>query len=271
MTKLASLAVAFSRRWPLAEAEDWDRAGLIVGVESSEIRKVLLTVDLTSAVIAEAIDSGFDLVASHHPVLLRKSQALTDDTAKKRMLAAAVSAGVAVYAAHTNADITDTGVSASLARTAGLVDLTPLVPGEGGNGHGRLGRLAQPATLLEFARKLAAALPSTATGVRVAGDPNQLIDRVALCAGAGDSFITEALQADVDLYLTSDLRHHPVQEALEFAAAAGRQFSMIDISHWAAEWLWLETAREELATEFPQVTFVVSDLRTDPWDFVVTQ
>jgi dinuclear metal center YbgI/SA1388 family protein len=271
VTTLRTLVAAIEQRWPVDAAEAWDRAGLIVGSDEQQVQKVMLTVDVTSEVVGEAIASGADLVLSHHPVLLRQSPSIAADVAKSKTFAVAIEGGVAIFAAHTNADITETGVSATLARAAGLADLEPLVPVSQTTGHGRIGRLAEPKTLLEFSRGLAAVLPSTASGVRVAGDPNQVISTVALCAGAGDSFIADALAAGADLYLTSDLRHHPVQEALESAAASSKPFAMVDISHWAAEWLWLETARDELAAEFPQVTFVVSDLRTDPWDFVVTQ
>jgi putative NIF3 family GTP cyclohydrolase 1 type 2 len=97
------------------------------------------------------------------------------------------------------------------------------------------------------------------------------VKSVALCGGAGDSFIDAAYAAGVDVYVTSDLRHHPVQEALERAKADGRKFALIDISHWAAEWLWLEWAADDIHGRFASIQVVVSELRTDPWDFSVTQ
>ena len=158
-----------------------------------------------------------------------------------------------------------------MAAAVGLQQLRPLVATTENLGHGRVGRLPSAMSLLEFARRLATVLPSTATGIRVAGDPELQVSTVALCGGAGDGFIADALATEADLYMTSDLRHHPVQEAMQLAQVRGRNFAMIDISHWAAEWIWLDTAKAELAAQFPQVTFEVSDLRTDPWDFVVTQ
>ena len=107
--------------------------------------------------------------------------------------------------------------------------------------------------------------------MRVSGDSEQLVERVALCAGAGDSLLAAAYDQGAQVFITSDLRHHVVQEAQELALAEGRPFALIDISHWAAESLWLKTAKRELANMFPAVTFEVSDLRTDPWDFMVTQ
>jgi putative NIF3 family GTP cyclohydrolase 1 type 2 len=79
------------------------------------------------------------------------------------------------------------------------------------------------------------------------------------------------MEAAVDVYVTSDLRHHPVQDAREHSALSGGTPAIIDVSHWASEWLWLDIAAEQLGVLFPNVQFVVSQLRTDPWDFVVTQ
>lgn len=271
MTQLAKLLEGFERRWPLQGAEAWDRSGLLIGDQARIIHKVLLTVDITSPVIDEAITGGFDLVISHHPVLLREVDSIIESSSKQALLTKAASHNVALYAAHTNADITENGVSASLANLLGIQNQRPLIAVTETTGHGRIGVLAEPVSLLEFARTVATKLAPTAGGLRVAGEHSQLLSKVALCGGAGDSFIGDAYSQGADVYVTSDLRHHPVQEALELATAEGRAFALIDISHWAAELVWLEAARAELASEFSQVTFEVSDLRTDPWEFSVTQ
>jgi len=70
------------------------------------------------------------------------------------------------------------------------------------------------------------------------------------------------------VYVTSDLRHHPASEARE-NARLGRGPALLDISHWAAEWLWLDVAAEALRAALPEVTVTVSELRTDPWDFAL--
>jgi putative NIF3 family GTP cyclohydrolase 1 type 2 len=131
--------------------------------------------------------------------------------------------------------------------------------------------LTDDLTLGDLAKVIARKLPTTATGVRVAGSFETPVQRVALCGGAGDSFIEDAYARGADVFITSDLRHHPVQEILERARAEGRSFALIDISHWAAEWIWLEWAAEDIHDRFASVQVVVSELRTDPWDFAITQ
>src|SRR5690606_7508796 len=123
-------------------------------------------------------------------------------------------------------------------------------------------------SLREFADRVARELPATVSGIRVAGDPDRVISRVSLCGGAGDSLLDHPEVRGSDLYVTSDLRHHPAQESLEQSVASAGP-ALIDVSHWASESLWLRDAAEELSAELPGVEFRVSVLRTDPWTFSV--
>jgi dinuclear metal center YbgI/SA1388 family protein len=270
--ELRQLIAYFEELWPLSGAEEWDTPGLVTGSGNQHVSRVLLSVDVTAEIIEEATDGGFDLVLAHHPFLLRGINLINEDKAKGATLSKAIRNNVAIYAAHTNADIVDSGVSEVLAEALGVVDSLPLVSTTNSNtGHGRVGNLVAPIKLGDFARLIAKVLPSTATGVRVSGNFDQLVQRIAVCGGAGDSFISAALAADADVYVTSDLRHHPVQDAREQASLRGGTPALIDVAHWASEWLWLDIAAQQLAEQFPNVQFVVSQIRTDPWDFVVTQ
>jgi dinuclear metal center YbgI/SA1388 family protein len=270
--ELGQLIQGFEKLWPIAGAETWDTPGLVSGRENQRISRVLLTVDVTDEIINEASDGEFNLVFAHHPYLLRGINTVSEDLAKGATLSKAIRNEIAIYAAHTNADIVESGVSQVMAQAFGVLQTIPLVPADQPNtGHGRIGDLSEPVKLGEFARFVSRVLPSTATGVRVSGDFDQLVQRVAVCGGAGDSFIDAAVQAGADVYVTSDLRHHPVQDAREQANLNGGTPALIDVAHWASEWLWLDVAAQQLAMQFPNVQFVVSHIRTDPWDFVVTQ
>ncbi len=118
-------------------------------------------------------------------------------------------------------------------------------------------------TLREFAATVAAALPDTAHGVRVAGDPDRPVSRVAVCGGAGDFLLDTVLRTDADVYVTSDLRHHPAAEFLEQDGPA-----LVDVAHWAAESTWLPVVRAKVAAALGDtVEARVSTIRTDPWQF----
>jgi dinuclear metal center YbgI/SA1388 family protein len=271
-TELSKLISKFESLWPLAGSEDWDTPGLVSGNPEQRVSRVLLSVDVTSEIIEEAIDGGFDLILAHHPFLLRGVKSASEESSKGATLAKAIRANLAIYSAHTNADIVEAGVSDVLAKSLGVLNAKPLVPSSIPTiGHGRVGPLPGSMKLGDFARLIAKVLPSTATGVRVAGNYDQIITTVAVSGGAGDSFISAAQDSGADVFVTADLRHHPAQDAKEQASVSKSPMALIDVSHWASEWLWLEVAAELLVKDFPELQFVVSQISTDPWDFVVTQ
>lgn len=130
-------------------------------------------------------------------------------------------------------------------------------------GLGRLGTLDTPTTLREFTENVRSALPDTVWGVRAAGDPDRVVSTVALCGGAGDSFLGITGRLGADVYVTSDLRHHVVDEHLRAGGPA-----VIDVAHWASEWPWCEQARRIVDAEFGESAgwdSRVSSRRTDPW------
>ena len=142
-----------------------------------------------------------------------------------------------------------------------LVELAD--PGVADTGSGRIGSVA-PTTLAAFADHVARTLPHTAQGVRVAGAPDRVVRRVAVCGGAGDFLLDDVRRSDVDVYLTSDLRHHPASEFLEHGGPA-----LVDVAHWAAEWTWLPVVAARLAEAVlgtgATVETRVSTVCTDPW------
>ncbi len=137
-------------------------------------------------------------------------------------------------------------------------------PQTASTGTGRIGTIVE-STLREFADRVASVLPETAHGVRVAGDPDRLVRRVAVCGGAGDFLLDELAGSDVDVYLTSDLRHHRASEFREHRGPA-----LVDVAHWAAEWMWLPAVEAKLRTAMGDtVSTHISTTCTDPWQFRV--
>lgn len=149
-------------------------------------------------------------------------------------------------------------------------DVLEEAPLGGSTGLGRIGLLAAPMRLDAFAARVAATLPVTAQGVRYAGDPALPVRRVAVLAGAGDSEFDAVRAAGVDVYLTSDLRHHPASEARERAVFDGHGLpALVDTAHFASEWPWLARAADRLVADLASagttVEVRVSTLCTDPW------
>jgi dinuclear metal center YbgI/SA1388 family protein len=144
-------------------------------------------------------------------------------------------------------------------------DVFELALPPGPRGLGRIGMLPDPEPLARFVDRVAAALPATAGGIRAAGRANAPIRRVAVCGGSGDSLFEAARAAGADVYLTADLRHHPVSEQREEGGLA-----LVDAAHWATEWPWLPVAAHALQADLAAggpttVEVAVSARRTDPW------
>ena len=133
-------------------------------------------------------------------------------------------------------------------------------PATASTGEGRIGDVDET-TLGEYAGLVARALPPTARGVLVGGDPDRVVRRVAVGPGAGDSLLPAVLGSGADVYVTSDLRHHLSSEFLEKGGP-----SLLDVSHWAAEWTWLPPLAERLRPALGDTVEVrVSTVCTDVW------
>lgn len=272
---LGMIQLAVEELWPESLAEGWDEVGLVAGHPSAEVSKILFAVDPTLDVIEEAVEWGAGLLITHHPLLLKGVTSVAANTPKGKAVHRLIESGTALLTVHTNGDSAVGGVSDVLADALGLQDVVPLTPAANGlpeEGIGRVGDLAEVQTLGDFAARVFGILPSVAGGVRVSGDRDGLVRRVALCGGAGDSLFDEVRASNADVYLTADLRHHPASEARE-AAVNDRPY-LIDVSHFASEWLWLPAAAAALGNVLTDqghdIEIRVSTINSDPWDFILT-
>ncbi len=261
---LGDVLDALDARYDPGLAESWDAVGLVCGDRAEPVRRVLFAVDPTEDVVDEVIETGADLLVTHHPLFLTPVHGVPADDPKGRLVHRLVRAGAALFVAHTNADrAAEYGVNDALAAVLGLVEATPLEPDASDPrvGLGRIGRLAEPATLRQFAERAAAVLPVTAGGLRVAGDLDRPVTTVAVCGGSGGSLMDAAAAAGADVFLTSDLKHHAVSEWQQSVPVA-----VCDVAHFATEWPWLLIASELLERDLSgRVEVSVSQRCTDPW------
>ena len=264
--RLSELLPVFEILWPESGADEWDEVGLAAGAVDQEISKALLCVDPTLSVLQEAKSKSCQLVVSHHPVLLEGVHSVAEGQLKGDILSFAITNSLALFSAHTNADIVSGGVSDTLAKVIGLQDPRPLVATSSHSGHGRVGKLEKTVTLEQLARSIHGLLPATNAPIRVAGDLTQKISLVALVGGSGAGFIADAIASGADCFVTSDLKHHAT---LDLVSDQSQTMSLIDISHYAAESLWLFPAAGQLSKLVPGVEFIVSEVSTDPWSMSI--
>ncbi|MGP3979658.1 Nif3-like dinuclear metal center hexameric protein [Streptomyces sp. KR80] len=268
MPALPEVIAALDALWPPERAEDWDAVGTVCGDPDAEVRRVLFAVDPVQEIADEAVKLGADLLVTHHPLYLRGTTTVAAATFKGRVVHTLIKNDIALHVAHTNADRADPGVSDALAGALDLRVTGPLVPDPadpaGRRGLGRICELDEPMTLASFAERVAARLPATAQGVRMAGDPEGRVVRVAVCGGSGDSLFDEVRAAGVDAYVTADLRHHPASEAQQQSP-----LGLVDAAHWATEWPWIEQAAAQLDEISDRhgwnLRTHISRTVTDPW------
>lgn len=265
---IADICAVMEQWYPSSTAEKWDKNGLILGDPGQSVRRVLLAVDPVSQVADQAIASKTDVILTHHPLFLRGTSFLPENTPKGRLCARLIRHNIGLLNAHTNADCAHDGVAQALAELVGVENTEPLVSAGVDTqgraiGLGRIGTIA-PMSLRDFARQVAQVLPAGPTGLLIGGDMDAEVRRIAVSGGSGDSFLEDARRHGADVFLTADLRHHPASEHLE----GGRPF-LLCASHWASEWPWLMTLEKKLTRwahdENMDLEVEVSTIETEPW------
>ena len=256
------LAEIIELRYPKSLAVDWDVVGFVTNNSNVEVNKILLTIDVTEQVIAEAIKKSIDLIISHHPLILDPNEISDVQTKRTQSRKLLEEKEIALYVAHTNADIAPGGVNDSLAKIIGLENVEPF----GVEKMGRKGKLKAEVTLKDFVNILSDKLPKVKSSIQVSGKLDSKVINVALCGGSGSSLLEEVRKAEVDVFVTADLKHHAVSDNENMNGPA-----LVSVSHWASEWTWLPELKKQLNMDLAQKQLnsevLISEISTDPWNF----
>ena len=210
--------------------EEYDNAGFLLGDPAVECTGALVALDLSPAVIDEAVAQGTNLIVTHHPFIFSGIKRITTTNALGQMIFTLVRNNIAVYAAHTNLDNLKEGINGILAYQLGLTDchiLRPLPSVPAGDvGAGMIGTLPYPMPTAAFLEqvKVCLGLPM----LRVSDMASPVVHRVAICGGAGSFLIGDAIAQHADIYLTGDLKYHDFQRA-------ENRITLADIGHYESE------------------------------------
>jgi len=214
-------------------AEQWDNVGLMLGAPSQAVKGVLVALDPTEEVLAEAEEIGADCIITHHPLIFQPLKTIYTDQPMGRFLRRALAHEISVIGFHTNLDQAVGGVNDVLANSLGMQDTRPIVPA--GNdmeasaaiGFGRIGRLADPLSSDAFIGYLCDFFKLPV--LRVAGRLPEEIITVAVCGGSGSDLAAAAYASGAQVYVTGEVKHSTAR----WAEAAG--FCIIDAGHFATE------------------------------------
>lgn len=215
---------------PVQFSEGWDNPGLLVGDADMDISRVYIALDATSEVIEAAHDAGADLILTHHPLIFKPVRHVSSDDYVGRRVMKILSCGMALFAMHTDFDVTCMGTEA--ATRLGLIESKVLEPTVSEDyGLGAFGYLKEDLKLKELAEKVKEDFE--VDHVTVYGDPESTMVKVAVLPGSGASGIDAACMEGCDALITGDISHHDGTDALE------KGISIIDAGHYGIEKLFI--------------------------------
>lgn len=233
---------------PESIACSWDNTGLLLGSREKEVRRIAVTLDVTDAVVEEALAWKADLIVSHHPLIFVPMKKITTDGMNGRRIWKLAGADIACYAMHTSFDSAPKGMAWLAASRLGLEEMEVLddkmndTDAEGvirEVGIGMVGNLPKPVPCSVFIRQVKEVFSIPAVSVYTAS-PEAMIQRVALCPGSGKDYIASAIKSGAQVYLTGDVGHHNGLDAREMG------LTVIDASHYHMEKIFVPYVREYL-------------------------
>ena len=249
---------ALERFAPLPLQESWDNAGLQVGLTETEVSGALLCLDVNEKIVDEAIRKGCNLIVSHHPLLFRGLKTISDLTDVQRTVMKAIVTGVCVISMHTNMDNAEGGVNYKMAEKLGLRDVQFLAPKTVDgveSGSGVIGELPEAQAADDFVLAVKKAFEVECAMC------NELLRRpirkVALCGGAGDFLLDDALKAGADAFITGEMHYHQY-------FGYEQQIQICVIGHYQSEQYTAEIFRDIIEKECPGVKTCLAETCTNP-------
>lgn len=223
---------------PRALAAEWDNVGLLVGRPDREVRRVLVSLDITESVADEAEHAGADLIVAHHPVIFHPAKSVTDRDPAGRLLLRLVEGGLSAICMHTNLDAARGGVNDALAAALGLENAAPVAE----DGIARTGTLPEALALPDFLARVKTAL--SPNGMRYA-DGGRPVRKVAVGGGACGDFLWEAAAMGCDTFVTADLKYN------HFLDAQALGLTVVDAGHFPTENVVCPVLAQYLREKFP--------------------
>ncbi|HIZ55926.1 MAG TPA: Nif3-like dinuclear metal center hexameric protein [Firmicutes bacterium] len=227
---------------PFSLQDSFDNAGLLAGNPDAEVTGCLLALDVTDALITEAVDKGFNLLLTHHPVIFQPLKSVLENSISYKIIENKLN----VISAHTNFDRAANGLNDILACRIGLQEVDLLDPNAGLEGYGRIGVLPEAMQPAAFAAHVRDRLG--ASGVRFCAGTRP-VRKVAVVSGAGGEFYPRALSAGADAFVTGETRHH---EELDMAR---RGLTLVTAGHFETEHIFADPLAACLRAAFPEGIF----------------
>jgi len=256
--KIKQVLSALEQFAPLPLQESWDNAGLQVGLTEADVSGALLCLDVNEAVVDEAIRKGCNLIVSHHPLLFRGLKQIAGRTGVERCVMKAIRNDVVVVSMHTNMDNAMNGVNWKIAEKLGMVECRFFAPKQVDGieaGSGVLGLLATEMAAGDFIGLLKERFHVECV------QANALLSRplrkVAICGGAGDFLLDEAIAQGADAFITGEMHYHTYFDHEE-------QIQICVIGHYQSEQYTAEIFRDIIRRQCPGMRTEMAETNTNP-------
>lgn len=245
---------------PLRYQEPYDNAGLIIGNPNDKVTNILITLDVTEAVLQEAISCKADLIISHHPLIFKGIKKINGNSETERCIQLAIKNNIAIYACHTNIDSVNTGVNAKICEKLGITNTAILKPTENETvGEGMIGELPEAMDTKEFLQRIKQTFGCGV--IRHTAIIRNTVKRIAVCGGSGSFLIEDAIQNKADMFITADVKYH------DFFLAENKVI-IADIGHFESEQFTKELFYEILKKKFYTFAIQISKVSTNPINYL---
>lgn len=237
----------FEERIPSDLREPWDNDGIMCLPDgSAEVYRALVALDVTEEIVDYAIEQGFDLIVSHHPLIFRPMSSINEENHISRKLIKLICSGISVFSFHTRADKLVGGVNDRLADILGMYDAVPFGEGD----LGRIGTIDEPMEIQDFAYRVKQLIGADA--VRYA-DGFSDVHKVAVVGGDGKSYVKAAIDAGADTFLSGRIGYNVMEEATEMG------INLIEAGHFYTEQHISEFFRDLLIDFDPNIYVEIAD------------
>lgn len=243
--------------------EAWDNSGVqLLPGAYVEAKKVLVCLEITDAVVVEAIAAEADFIVTHHPLIFDGVKRIDYQSAKGRYLVQLIKNGISVYSAHTSFDSVLGGNNDYLAHMLGVSDLSPIEAIDKiGNGMGRIGSFPKELKFGNVVDLVKGALGNS-DYLRTVGDYGSIVRKVGICTGSGADLLDRAKAMGCDMFITGDLKYHEARHAEEIGICA------IDAGHFGTENIFTENFADQLFSKIgDRAEIIKSKVDINPFEW----
>ncbi len=230
-------------KFPIFDALEFDNVGLLIGDGKAKVKKALISLDCTLETVERAVETGAELIITHHPVIFNPLKNVLSGSVAYELL----KNNISVISMHTNLDVAEGGVNDCLCKALGLFDVKPYVSSDGFTLRSAKCKEIAPEAFAENLKQKLGGMVKYVEGKKP-------IEKLLVCSGSGGEFVYNAVADGFDALISADIKHH------QFLDAQNAGISIFDCGHFNTEDVVIEPLKELLKNRFPSVEFSVSHI-----------